>query len=150
MYHIWIQWLQLSVARLRRDQNILRAYLSRIFVNTAELRELIFFFWGEEVRESEVAIEEGGGRSSGQSVYFWTVMLWSGKNINIDCSPSPSPEEIMEANNIFELWAVLARASRGPQARFLFSTPSLKSHLLCLSWVMLSAFGLLHGDIYPG
>lgn len=40
------------------------------------------------------------------------------KNINIDLLPSPSPGEIMEANNIFELLAVLARASRGPQARY--------------------------------
>lgn len=63
-------------------------------------------------------MQEGGSRCSGQSVYFWTAILWSGKNINIDLLPGPSPEEITEANNIFELWAVLARASRGPQARF--------------------------------
>lgn len=61
-------------------------------------------FRGEKVSEIEV-VSDGGGRRWMQ----WTVCLFLNsdplicQNINIDLLPSPSPEEIMEANNIFEL-----------------------------------------------
>lgn len=91
-------------------------------VNIVELWKLFFFFWKVKryFRLKWRLIERGGPGCSGQSVYFWTVIVWSGKNINIDLLPVPSPEEIVEDSNTFELWTLLTRASRGPWARFYF------------------------------